>query len=129
MGTREPVVAPVVVRMRPNQQWWWKHPIFWRKGPETSDGFWLIHKLGYPTMAVRVVEDAEAPIRTAREFDEVLREAVHHDEWTAQDDALRRLSEVTPSELLRMREAVVAGRAGGAADGTPRRRAGKVVTA
>jgi hypothetical protein len=117
-------VAPSAVRMRPGQRFWWDDNLRWRRGPDTPDGWWMIHPFWG---AVRIIEDERAPERTAYEFDEVLTDAVQPDRRSAQQTrhdaqdayltALTIAAEIPPAELVRLRDAVRAGRAGGATDG------------
>jgi hypothetical protein len=117
-------VAPGAVRMRPGQRFWWDDDLRWRRGPDTPDGWWMIHVFWG---AVRIIEDDRAPERTADEFDEVLTDAVQPDRRSAQqarDDAqdayltaLTIAAEIPLAELVRLRDAVRAGKAGGPTDG------------
>ena len=119
-------VAPGVVRMRPGQLFPWDHAIIWRRGPDTPDGFWMIYALG-GVVGVRVIEDDRAPERTSREFWDALGDAVDPDEAdeeatrdAAQDAYLATLTiaaEIPLAELVRLRDAVRAGQAGGPTDG------------
>ena len=118
-ATGELKIAPGVVRMKPGQLFWWKHDPIWRKGPVTPDGFWMVQSLLSVT-AVRVIADEAAPERTAEEFGYALADALEADRTAAQDaylTALTTAAEIPPAELVRLRDAVRAGRAGGAVDG------------
>jgi hypothetical protein len=117
-------IAPGVVRMRPGQLFWWEHDPIWRKGPETPDGFWMVSSL-LKVEAVRVIEDEEAPERSAEGFRYALADALVADVTAAQDaylTALTTAAEIPPAELVRLRDAVRAGKAGGPVDGRRRRR-------
>lgn len=126
-GAPAPVkVAAGVVRMRPGQPFAWDRALIWRRGPDTPDGFWAIYAFA-GVVAVRVIEDERAPERTAREFWDVLHDAVEPDRRSAEEKrndaqdayltALTIAAEIPPAELVRLRDAVRAGRAGGATDG------------
>ena len=113
-------VAPGVVRMHPDQKWWWNSYLTWRQGPKTPDGFWMVQRLFSDKWAVRIVRDPDAPSRTAEAFTRALEDACDADEHAAQDDYLTALTiaaEMPPAELLRLRDTVLAGKAGGPADG------------
>jgi hypothetical protein len=118
-------IAPGVVRMKPGQLLW-KHDPLWRKGPATPDGFWMVHDFLGVT-AVRVIGDEAAPERTAEEFGYALADALVADRRAAQDAylvALMAAAEIPPEEIVRLRDAVRAGQAGGPADGRRRARKG-----
>ena len=115
-------VASATVRMRPDQSFWWKSDYCWRAGPDTPDGFWMVKRFGYPDRdAVRLINDTEAPERTAVEFGRALADAVDAEAHDAEDQylaALTAAAEIPPEDLMRLRDAVRAGKAGGSADGT-----------
>src|SRR5450759_2871852 len=77
-------VAPRTVRMRPGQPFGWDTALIRRRGPDTSDGFWAIYAIA-GVVAVRVIEDVRAPERTAREFWDVLHDAVEPDRRSAEE--------------------------------------------
>lgn len=111
-------IAPGAVRMRPGQLFWWTDSTIWRRGPDTPDGFWMIAKI--TRRAVRIIEDDRVPERTAEEFEQVLFDALNADKIDAEDTylaALTTAAEILPEELVRLRDAVRAGRRGGASDG------------
>lgn len=118
-------IAPAEAHIRRDQRFWYDDHFTWRQGPYTDDGFWMVPRrpiLG--NVAVRCVYDDTAPERTASAFATYLDECVHADRMDAEDDYLSNLSAVAaipPAELVRLRDAVAAGKAGGAADGKPRR--------
>ncbi|MEK6720530.1 MAG: hypothetical protein AABZ33_07635 [Chloroflexota bacterium] len=122
-------VAPRTVRMRPGQLFWWADDYLWREGPRTPDGFWMVERTGYPARAaVRVIHDDDAPERTGREFARALTEARDAEKLSAEDDYLAALTvaaEIPADELLRLRDAVRVGRAGGSADGRVSRKRAK----
>lgn len=100
----------------------------WRQGPSTDDGYWMVQKHPWGTGAVRVIVDEGAPVLTAEEFMYELKDALVADRIDAQDaylEAITIAAELPPADLVKLRDAVVAGRAGGAADGTPRKRTRK----
>jgi hypothetical protein len=117
-------VAPGVVRMQPEQLFWWDDVRIWRRGPDTPDGFWMVHVFWG---AVRVVADERAPERAPLAFREALTDAVDPGRQTteearhaAQDAYLTALTiaaEIPPAELVRLRDAVRAGKAAGPTDG------------
>jgi hypothetical protein len=115
-------VAAATVRVTLGQLFWWKTDFLWRQGPDTPDGYWMVTKIGRD--AVRCIVDPEAPERTEHEFRDALCDARSAATWSPQDDYLRSLTiaaEIPLEELTRLRDAVRAGRAGGAVDGTPRK--------
>ncbi len=128
-GTAPFQVAPGAVRMHPDQIFWWDDDPFWRRGPDTPDGWWMIYSLGGPraVRAVRIIVDDHAPERTEHEFLATLSEARDPDRRRRERDAddnedaylaaLTFAAEIPPEELVRLRDAVRAGKAGGAADG------------
>jgi hypothetical protein len=116
-------VAPRTVRMRPGQLFWWTTDPLWRRGPATPDGWWMVRR--YPSVAVRLILDPEAPERTEYDFARELCDACIADRLEAEDaylTALTTAAEIPPAELVRLRDAVRAGRAGGPVDGRRRRR-------
>ena len=126
MGSATPKVAPSIVRMRPGQVFWWKDNPIWRRGPDTPNGFWMIYVFA-GVVAVRVIEDDQAPERTSHEFWDALGDAADPDERTVQEawidaqdaylTALTIAAEIPPAELVQLRDAVRAGKAGGPTDG------------
>lgn len=99
----------------------------WRLGPKTPDGFWMVTRNrtavggGLQEWAVRVVIDpAATPIGLSREDLEDalygrLDKRAEEDAYLASIEIVRMLP---PDDLTRLREAVLAGKAGGSADGT-----------
>lgn len=117
--------------MHPDQSFNWEHHPLWRVGPETEDGFWLVKRPPWGPYAVRVIEDDRTPLRTPVEFRDAIRDA-EHPEYRAlmagEDTYLEAISVVATvpaDELIRLRDAVLSGKAGGANDGAPRRRTRK----
>lgn len=119
-------IAPVAVRVRPDQLYWWKTDYRWRRGPNTPDGWWMISRQSYVEIeAVRLIVDPEAPERDAREFGRALEDATQADRLAAEDAYLAAVTvtaELSPDDLARLRDAVLEGRAGGPADGSPKAR-------
>lgn len=121
-----PIVAHGVVRAAPASG---LDCVGWRKGPDTLDGTWMVTtSRGANAWAVRVIIDPDAPKLSSYEMYYALEAALHARSYEAQDEylaAITVVSDLAPNELTRLRDAVVAGRTGGAADGAPRKRTRK----
>jgi hypothetical protein len=111
-------VAPCTVRVRRGQLFRWTNDFGWRRGPNTPDGWWMVKR--FVRDAVRIIIDDDAPERTVSEFRRALEDACVADRLDAEDaylTALTTAAEIPPTELVRLRDAVRAGKAGGPIDG------------
>lgn len=136
MTTERPIVAEGIARVGPGSQMPYSG---WRPGPTTPDGHWMVmeypRKLvggGTAIWAVRVVVDPLAEKVDPIECGTVLERALHAPRHQREDSYLSALAVVSmlpPDDLTLLRDAVLAGRTGGAADGAPRKRTRKVAAA
>jgi hypothetical protein len=117
----KPAIAEKEVTANPEQK---MATLFWRWGPQWTahgrTGYWAIETIR--NVAVRVVMDPAVEAVDASRFYQRLEDVRNGADMA--DDYLRSLDQ--REELLAIREAALAGRLGGAADGAPRKRTRKV---
>lgn len=110
----------------------------WRRGPDTTDGHWMVttgrkDATGRPgSWAVRVIIDPAAGNQNSYDIYRALENALHARSHEAEDAYLAAVDVVRaipPDELSRLRDAVRAGKTGGASDGAPVRRTRKAAAA
>jgi hypothetical protein len=128
MADQAPYIAPGTVRAGTGSN---MPSTSWRRGPDTTDGHWMVttgrkDATGRPgSWAVRVIIDPVAETMNGYEVYTRLENALHAREHEAEDAYLAAVNVVRalpPDELSRLRDAVRAGKTGGAADGAPVRR-------
>jgi hypothetical protein len=123
-----PYIATGTVRVGPGSG---GPSVGWRRGPDTPDGYWMVTTSrettdgGFASWAVRVIIDPAGLDMGSFDLYLALENALHARTHEAEDAylaAIEVVRAIPPDELSRLRDAVRAGKTGGASDGAPVRR-------